>query len=125
MLLFTLIFTLKTNMSYKITPLSTTNRPIFQKITKKNLFSQFFSLFFPFSFLLFSVCAGMTLINWYYVLLFAFQFEDCSGGIGAEDKIKAVDKPLSIVIKAKILVKATEIFISAYNIKADTMVQFV
>jgi len=29
-LIFTLIFTLKTNMSYKITSLSITNRPIFK-----------------------------------------------------------------------------------------------
>ena len=73
--------------------------------------------------LLFSVCAGMTLINWYHVLLFAFQFEDCSGSRGAEDKIKAVDKPLSIVIKAKLLVKAIKIFISNGYIETDAVVQ--
>ena len=52
-LIFTLIFTLKTNMSYKVTIFATANHPIF-KISLKNLlflnFFLFFVLFFPFAF---------------------------------------------------------------------------
>jgi len=39
MLIFTLIFSPKTNKSYKITLFTITNHPIFQKIIKKPLFS--------------------------------------------------------------------------------------
>jgi hypothetical protein len=42
MLVFTLIFTLKTNMSYKITPYTTANRPIFQISPKIPHFLLFF-----------------------------------------------------------------------------------
>jgi len=39
MLIFTLIFELKTNKSYKITLIATTNHPIFQNFPQKPLFS--------------------------------------------------------------------------------------
>jgi len=49
MLIFTPIFTLKTNMSYKITVFTTANHPIFQNFPQKPLFSDFFLFFFFFS----------------------------------------------------------------------------
>jgi len=39
LLIFTLIFTLKTHKSYKTTIITTTSRPIFQKILQKPMFS--------------------------------------------------------------------------------------
>ena len=50
LLIFTPIFRLKTNKSYKITLFATTSRPIFQKTPQKPLIFNFFYLFFsPFS----------------------------------------------------------------------------
>ena len=45
--IFTLIFSLKTNKSYKITLLTTANRPIFQNFSQKPLFFDFLSFFLP------------------------------------------------------------------------------
>jgi hypothetical protein len=52
-LIFTLIFTLKTKKSYNIPLLAIASRPIFQNFPQKPLISQLFFLFsFPFSFVL-------------------------------------------------------------------------
>ena len=48
LLIFTLIFRLKTNKSYKITLFTITNHPIFQKIPQKPLISTYFPTFFLF-----------------------------------------------------------------------------
>jgi hypothetical protein len=47
-LIFTLIFRLKTNKSYKITSFAATNHPIFQNFPQKPLFPPIFRLFFSF-----------------------------------------------------------------------------
>jgi hypothetical protein len=57
LLIFTLIFTLKTNKSYKITIITTTNHSIFQKNLQKSLFSNFFLFFY--SLFPFALCSGV------------------------------------------------------------------
>jgi len=54
--IFTLIFSPKTNKSYKITLFATANHPIFQNFSQKPLISQLFSLFFttPYLYRIFS-----------------------------------------------------------------------
>jgi len=56
-LIFTLIFTLKTNMSYKIILLSITNRPIFKVFIKNPPNFNFFYLFFTLSY--FTLSSGV------------------------------------------------------------------
>jgi len=47
LLIFTLIFSPKTNKSYKITLFTITNHPVFQKNSQKPLFSVFLLFFYP------------------------------------------------------------------------------
>jgi len=49
--IFTPIFTLKTNMSYKITVFTTANHPNFQNFPQNPIFSPYFLTFFLFFFL--------------------------------------------------------------------------
>jgi hypothetical protein len=121
-------------MSYKITSLSITNRPIFKIFVKNPLFLNFFLFFPPFPWFTFfrlhrndkkknPAINGRAKHKRRRILLFGFLFEDCSGGLRAEDVLNVVGKPVGIVIKAKILVKAIEIFIANGDIEADAVVQ--
>jgi len=56
--IFTLIFSLKTNKSYKITLLTTTNRPNFQNFRQKPHFLDFLSFFLLFFIFILSILAS-------------------------------------------------------------------
>ena len=59
MLIFTLIFSLKTNKSYKITLFTTTNRPNFQNFRQKPYFLDFLSFFLLFFIFILSILASV------------------------------------------------------------------
>ena len=58
-----------------------------------------------------------------HILRFVFLFEDCPGGIGAEDMLKAMGEPERIVIETDFSIKAIQTTIESNNVKVDTMVQ--
>jgi hypothetical protein len=55
--------------------------------------------------------------------LFAFLFEDCPGGVRAEDMLKAMGKPLGVVIKADFPIKVKKTLITTDDIKPNTVLE--